>query len=247
LPRVCTRYDWPGVLRLRSFIFAWTFLNSFSLMSASWAFSTTIQVKITPPDRVKLQNKTGGNLAAASVVELGDFLLAEEVNGYLWLEGDTPGDLDGVHVILRRAVPNDDFGEAQIIGTVVARVNVNDSDHKYAEVMVSQAALNSTDDVTPFRILHALGTGSQDCVVLIDRTKPAEVARYIEGTLNANMGHTTPGVTEATVARYWGGTAPPGVVISSLRSTRSRCTKSRWWSMWKVLPANCSSTCSQSS
>jgi hypothetical protein len=168
--------------------------------------------KITPPDRVKVQNNTGGNLAAGSVVELGDFLLSDEVNGYLWLEGDTPSDLDGVHVILRQAVPNDDFGEAQIIGTVVARVNVNHPGHEYAEVVASQTALNSTDDVTPFRILHAPGTGSQDCVVLIDRTKPAEIARYIEGTLNAHMGHTTPGVTEATVARYWGGTAPPGIV-----------------------------------
>jgi hypothetical protein len=130
--------------------------------------------KITPPDRVKVKNVSGENLAAGSVVQLGEFLLDEVTNDFLWFEADKPSSLTATHAILRKSLPNDEIGEAQIIGTVVARVNVNDENHQYAKVVVDEAELDSTDEAGPIRILFAPGTGSQSCAVLIDRQGSAD-------------------------------------------------------------------------
>jgi hypothetical protein len=130
--------------------------------------------KITPPDRVKVKNVSGENLAAGSVVQLGEFLLDEVTNDFLWFEADKPTSLTATHAILRKALPNDEIGEAQIIGTVVARVNVNDENHEYAKVVIDETELASTDEAGPIRILFAPGTGSQSCAVLIDRQGAAE-------------------------------------------------------------------------
>jgi hypothetical protein len=130
--------------------------------------------KITPPDRVKVKNVSGESLAAGSVVQLGTFLLSDVTNDSLWFEADKPSSLTATHAILRKALPNDEIGEAQIIGTVVARVNVNDENDQYAKVVVDETELDSTDEAGPIRILFAPGTGSQTCAVLIDRQGAAD-------------------------------------------------------------------------
>ncbi len=126
------------------------------------------------PRGVRVQNMSGEDLAAGSVVQLGEFLLDEVTNDFLWFEADKPSSLAATHAILRKALPNDEIGEAQIIGTVVASVNVNDENHQYAKVEVDETELDSTDEAGPIRILFAPGTGSQSCAVLIDRQGAAE-------------------------------------------------------------------------
>src|SRR5690349_10643516 len=56
--------------------------------------------------KVQVKNSTGGNLARGSVVEFGDFLLAEIETPYLWFDGVTPDTTRVGWGILERPIPN---------------------------------------------------------------------------------------------------------------------------------------------
>ena len=76
---------------------------------------------------VKVRNDSGGNWAGGSVVQLGTWILTGEDlgNDSLWFAADDPDDAGAVHAVLRYPIEDGKIGEAQLLGVVVARVNVN--------------------------------------------------------------------------------------------------------------------------
>lgn len=133
-------------------------------------------------DRVIVRNTTEGNWAAGTVVELSDFLPALVENEKLWFDAIEVTDLGAVHAILRDGILQNDFGEAQLVGAVRAKVNVNDAGHEYAYVKPTATELESAP-IGPIRLLHVPGTGSQLCVVLL----PAADEGVLTGELTADL------------------------------------------------------------
>lgn len=118
------------------------------------------------PNCLKVKNSSGGNLVAGSVIQVADYLPAAIDKAALWFDAITPSNAGAVHAILRLALPENEFGEAQFLGACIAKVNVNDVEHTCCLVKASQAELESSP-IGPHRLIHAPGTGSQLCVVIL--------------------------------------------------------------------------------
>jgi hypothetical protein len=121
---------------------------------------------VYPGDRIIVRNTSAGNWAPGSVVEVSDFLCGQVENEKLWFDAVEVADLGAVHAILRDGILQNDFGEAQLLGVVRAKVNVNDVNHPACLAKASQTELESAA-IGPHRLIHAPGTGSQLCVVIL--------------------------------------------------------------------------------
>jgi hypothetical protein len=116
-------------------------------------------------ERVTIKNVSGGDLGVGRVVQLGLYLPGSPTNEHLWFEASTPASAAAVHAVLREPVADTQFGEAQLLGACVARVNVGDVDHTCC--LVTAATELTSSPIGPHRLIHAPGTSSQLCVVIL--------------------------------------------------------------------------------
>lgn len=147
-----------------------------------------------PRAPLRVRNNTGGDLARGSVVELGDGLLDTPDPRRIWLGG---GSYDGgAMAIVGDPIADGAIGVAYVSGVVVARVNVANITHGYADPATSQTTLAS-GTTGSVRILSTLSaTGVQDCLVLLG----AGEASANEGV--ATLDATLSGGATATVVNY---------------------------------------------
>jgi len=140
------------------------------------------QPKHTPRNysKVKVKNNTGGNLPRGSVVEFGDFLLAEIETDYLWFNGEEP-DLTRVGWgILPRPIPDGEIDECICLGILPALVKIEDEDHEYAAREDGETVLKSQAAQGPVKILYKPTGGTppeeRECVVqLMDEGEVTEI------------------------------------------------------------------------
>lgn len=145
-------------------------------------------------DIIKVQNDTGGDLSAGSVIQLGDYLLDQLDRRNIWFSGDTPADEERI-AILGVPIASKKIGIAHVSGVCVATVNVTNTNHTRATAKSSSDVLHSGIS-GQFRILSSIdSTGEQDVVVLFESTGIA-IYRY---TLTEDMGATTPQQASCTI------------------------------------------------
>jgi hypothetical protein len=179
------------------------------------------------PCKIKVKNLTGDDLPKGSVVQLGAFLLDADHrfdDRYLWYEGNTPTDPGATErvVILRRPIPDGEIGEAFASGICTARINVNDTGHKFATPVDGETDLESVVR-GPIPIMSPLaGTGSQQCQVLLGPVIPQSNFHYhakfsqnplaLTSTISASI---VSGTNWATSSTYpvWGDFGTTFVVI----------------------------------
>jgi hypothetical protein len=119
---------------------------------------------------VWLRNDTGGDLLAGRVMEIGAALLDEITNDYPWFEGDTWGEsgLQGFAISLNPMLAGD-IDECQAAGIVLARVNLTDTSHRFAEPATGSTILHSGNDgrCEIMWLPAPVSTGEQDAFVRI--------------------------------------------------------------------------------
>jgi hypothetical protein len=123
---------------------------------------------ILPEATVKVQNLTGGDRAAGSVVELGEYLLTSFNRRHLWLEGLVPTAQGVPNIgVLIEAVPEDEMGPAMVAGVCLARVNVQNVADRFCYVQASSHVLKG-GPIGHHRILDIpSNTGERTCVVAL--------------------------------------------------------------------------------
>lgn len=118
---------------------------------------------------VKCKNNVGTNLTRGSVVDVGDYLLTG-LSSYepatLWFNGDEPA--GGHYAVFRGDVPDDEYGDAQLTGVCIARVDVVDEDHTFAVPTDGETYFTSAAE-GEIQILDkaSSGTGVKECVVVL--------------------------------------------------------------------------------
>lgn len=132
---------------------------------------------------IKVKNVTGGDLNRGSVLQVDDYLptgLEDFDRRFFWFDGIAPADLsDGVFGCLRQPVPSGEYGDLQLTGACIARVLINDTDHKYADVEEDETRLNSAAS-GPYRILSPVtGTGEAEYIV-IPKTEAAGARNFVQ-------------------------------------------------------------------
>ena len=115
-------------------------------------------------DFVEIKNVSGGNLPRGSVVQLGDFILADKVQQHLRFEADTPTD-NRRFVVLLDPLPAGATGAAVASGVCMALVTMADTDHEFATPVEDETHFVSA--VTgPMELLSTPdGTGQQEMIV----------------------------------------------------------------------------------
>lgn len=132
-------------------------------------------------DCVKVINASGGDLDRGSVLRCnGDINtgLDEYEAASLWFTGSTPNTNDKWG-ILRKPLPYgvEEYGELQVSGVCIARVNVLDANHTHAKPKDGETYLESAAE-GPLAILDKpTGTGELECVVVF-RPKKSSVVRF---------------------------------------------------------------------
>jgi hypothetical protein len=120
---------------------------------------------------IKCKNNVGTNLTRGSVVDVGNYLLTG-LSSYepatLWFNGDEPA--GGHYAVFRGAVPDGEYGDAQLTGVCIARVNVTDEDHPRAIPTIGETYFTSAWE-GPVEILDRIteGTGVKECIVILRR------------------------------------------------------------------------------
>lgn len=130
---------------------------------------------------VLVRNDTGGNLAAHSVLAVGDSL-ADPAGSPLpyqarpVFEGTTPAAITDTFAVLQEPAEDGGIGKGVVLGVVVATVNVTDEDHTAATPTASSAAKLTSAASGPAVILwkSASGTGDKTAVLLLTGQSPGE-------------------------------------------------------------------------
>lgn len=120
-----------------------------------------------PTDLVKVRNSSGSDLAAGSILELGDPIVDVE-RGFLWFDGDLPSSPEKTVGVLLRPCPDGEIEYCQVSGVAIARVNMLASGDYLCGPDSGSAVLES-GVAGMFRIIHApTGTGEKTCVIKLD-------------------------------------------------------------------------------
>jgi hypothetical protein len=132
-----------------------------------------------PTDVVKV--KLTADMPRGSAVGIGTPSLTDLDPNYLWFDYAAP-DAAEPFGILRGATTEETFGEAQVSGVCIARVDVLDTDHRFARVAASGNVLESAGS-GPVQLLRpATETGEQELVVLLG-TQESILTGVLTGTL----------------------------------------------------------------
>lgn len=121
--------------------------------------------KTLPTDIVRVRNNSGGDRRAGEVMRVGNAIIDQLTNEFLWFQGLAPNTSERFG-ILRKALPYQSSGELQVSGVCKAWVNITDLSHERAKVTPGSYVLTSAD-TGQFKLLWTPGvTGQQDCVVV---------------------------------------------------------------------------------
>lgn len=117
---------------------------------------------------VKCKNLTGANRVRGAVVQLGDYLLTTFDPRNPWFQGNAYDDsVERRIAILEKAAIGDDIVEVCVAGHCVARVDVTDTGHRFAEpsdglFVLKSAAAGAIEIISP-----VVSTGEQELFVVI--------------------------------------------------------------------------------
>lgn len=163
--------------------------------------------KPIPTDCVIIKNTSGSNRSRGDAMEISGLqTTAIEVEG-ITVTGITPTAAGKSFGILRSAIPNNQFGVAQVSGVCLARVDVTDANHTRAKLAASTNTLVSTMD-GPVRVVYKpSGTGIKECVVsLYDNWAYKSLVRF---TLNAALATSDASKTGTIQSQYGPGIDSP--------------------------------------
>jgi hypothetical protein len=158
---------------------------------------------------VKVKNLSGSDLLRGHYLQVGDYLLDELDFRSLWFEGNVYSASNGRKVaVLRQAALDDDIVKAQMSGVGVARINVRDTAHQFAEPIDTRHVLRSSDEGS----IEILSVPSPNGGPLTTRTDADT------GTVTMDdSGHSIE--TGDTVNVYWAGGERIGMTVGTVSGT----------------------------
>ncbi len=142
----------------------------------------------TQTDIVKVKNTTGEARRKGEILEVFD-VLAELTDEHIMFSGILPTGAESFGV-LKRDVPNTQFVEMQMSGICIAKVNVTDIDHRWANYASQDPVLQSKAN-GPHELIYTPGElGEQDCVVRLGNEAGIDMVIRFEIT-DASLGTAT--------------------------------------------------------
>jgi len=115
-------------------------------------------------DIIKLQNTSGASRRLGEVLKIEGKAITTVSDEHIWLLGVEPT-ADCYFGILKRPMLDDEIDQVQVSGCCMALVDIQDVDHRRADIVAGEYVLQSSDS-GPIEILYAPeSTGEQTCVV----------------------------------------------------------------------------------
>lgn len=118
------------------------------------------------PCRITVKNETGGDLGYGAVVELNGKTLTTLDPFHLWFKGVKPN-LTRVAAILNQPLTANSMGPAQLSGVCLARVNVSNTNHRFAAVVNDETDLASSFSGPVLMLEIPAETGLQSIAVAL--------------------------------------------------------------------------------
>jgi hypothetical protein len=155
---------------------------------------------------VRVKNLVGADLSRGSVVELGTYLPTVDTDtaidpSTLWLQGNEYA-ANGRFGVVRDALKQNAFGECQLIGACLARVDFTDTAHRFCRPKVGETYFETSGNAGPVLILAkpSTGTGVQEAIVDLSPGRGMYLAKNGGSTIAARSGTT---VSSGTVTLYY--------------------------------------------
>jgi hypothetical protein len=149
---------------------------------------------------VKVKNSSGTDLVAGQILEFNNLLFTDLAGDIplLWYNGIEPVGNSGCGVLMQ-PIPNGEMGEAIIAGAWGARVNVTNTNHRWARVQAGEHDLQSAFSGPIFIDFKPSGTGLKLCGIRIGMVTSTEIHRGVADEI-------LPKDDTGTVSRYNPGT-----------------------------------------
>lgn len=150
---------------------------------------------------LKAKNGTGANREAGEIAEVDGLAVTELSETEPWVTADTP-DGDRLFGVWRRPTVDDEYGDLVISGPAIAKVNITDTEHLFAEVAASNHALQSAIFGSVRLCYPAASTGPQKMLVMLDYSSPTPPVRLAQTPSAGIAAKSGPTVSSATCDTY---------------------------------------------
>ena len=122
-----------------------------------------------PTDLVMIRNDSGADRARGDVLQITDKVIDVLTPEHLWFYGSLYSSaVTKPCCVLREPTPEDAIGFAQVSGVCLARVNVTDITHRFANPTAAAGPLTSAATGAVTILSPATGTGVQELAVVLD-------------------------------------------------------------------------------
>jgi hypothetical protein len=114
---------------------------------------------------IKIKNDSGANRGLGAVLKLDSFLLTDKKNTARWFNGKAPTNRIDTFAVLLEPIESGKIGPALVAGVCMAKVNVQNILHRWADVGTTADSLLSYATGAAKILIAPTGTGIQDCMV----------------------------------------------------------------------------------
>lgn len=129
-------------------------------------------------DVLKVRNSSGADRARGEILSFNGSVLSECTPENIWLIGEE-AEIGESFGVLRYAIEDGEITECQVSGICIAKIDVLNLTHKYANVPSAGGYMLESSDSGPVAILYKPNSiGEHDCVVLLNSPPEIRLVRF---------------------------------------------------------------------